>query len=317
MKYIFLISGNTFLVNIALADLLVTGIVMPASAVVILAGLSDSPPVCRVQWFLAILCWLVTVLTLLAISVENYARLCMTPDFYVFLTSTSVTLIVMSIWLLGGIVTVLHSVYDIGPDYCNRKHTTLKTNHAAMMTVVVAFFAVVTSGFYFTATYQVNSARMNPSFKPPLAFTWDYSLMKTNISSFLLFFIFWLPFGIVLAIDSSSQVSSKLFYFLAWLALSKSCINNFLYCISNRHFRTAYMNLFHYCCCKTTVAFSRRPRGDVSRPTGDVRVHIIPCYNMSSYTSPQRANRESKSSCKRGSSSSRSQRANGREVYQL
>ncbi|KAG8297587.1 hypothetical protein J6590_031629 [Homalodisca vitripennis] len=290
---------------------------MPASAVVILAGLPDSPPVCHVQWFLAILCWLVTVLTLLATSVENYARLCMTPDCYALLTPTSVTLIVLSIWVLSGAVTVVQSIYDLGPDYCNRHHNGMKTNHTAFATTVIALLALVTSGFYISAAYQVKSARLNPSFKPPLAFTWDYSLMKTNISSFLLFFMFWLPFGIVLAIDSSHPVSTKLFYFLAWFALSKSCINNFLYCISNRHFRSAYLNLFHYCCCKTTVAFSRRPRGEMPRPSGDVRVHIIPGYNMYSYTSPQRASRENKSSCKRSSCSTRSQRSNGREVYQL
>ncbi|XP_054277057.1 alpha-1A adrenergic receptor-like [Macrosteles quadrilineatus] len=313
-------TGNTFLVNIALADLLVTGIVMPASAVVILAGLPDSPPVCHVQWFLAILCWIVTVLTLLAVSVENYARLCSRPERYALLTPSSVTLVVLCIWILGTGATVAQSVYDLGPDYCGRKKEDeeegMQRNHAAVATTVVAIIALFTSAFYLAATYQVRSAHLNPSFKPPLAFTWDYSLMKTNISSFILFFAFWLPFGIVLAIDSSHQVSSKLFYILAWFALSKSCVNNILYAACNRHFRSAYLNLFHYCCCKTTVAFSRRPRGEV-RPSGDVRVHIIPGYNMYSYTSPQRASRESKSSGKRGSNSSRSQRANGREVYQL
>lgn len=245
------------------------------------------------------------------------SRLCSKPECYALLTPSSVTLLVLFIWGISAVATVVQSVYELGPDYCNRNSNGMKTNNAAVATVVVAILAVFTFGFYFAAMYQVKSARQNPSFKPPLAFTWDYSLMKTNISSFLLFFVFWLPFGIVLAIDSTHKVSSRLFYLLAWFALTKSCINNFLYCISNRHFRSAYMNLFHYCCCKTTVAFSRRPRGEVARPSGDVRVHIIPGYNMYSYTSPQRASRESKTSTKRSSSSSRSQRSNGREVYQL
>ncbi|KAK9878003.1 hypothetical protein WA026_020215 [Henosepilachna vigintioctopunctata] len=67
--------GNTFLVNIALADFLVSGLVVPASAVVILAGLQDNLNVCRFQWFLAALCFLVSVLSIAAVAVENYVRL--------------------------------------------------------------------------------------------------------------------------------------------------------------------------------------------------------------------------------------------------
>lgn len=133
--------------------------------------------------------------------------------------------------------------------------------------------------------------------------------------------IFWTPFGMVLEVKSINTVSPRVLYHLAWFALSKSCLNNFLYCLTNRHFRNAYINLFHYCCCKTTVAVSRRPRAvDTSRPTGDVRVHIIPGYNMYSYTSPQRAGQAvAKPTAKRtpGMGAARPQRANAREVYEL
>nr|CAH7727471.1 unnamed protein product [Callosobruchus chinensis] len=110
--------------------------------------------------------------------------------------------------------------------------------------------------------------------------------MQSNIYSFAMFVVFWLPFGVVLAVGAVRRIPDSLFYNLAWLAISKSCINCILYAISNRHFRGAYVNLFHYCCCKTNMSFSRRQRPEGVRPSGDVRVHIIPGYNM--YTSPQR-----------------------------
>lgn len=96
-------------------------------------------------------------------------------------------------------------------------------------------------------------------------------------------------------------VSPKVIVYLAWFALSKSCFNNLLYCVADRHFRTAYVKLFHYCCCKTTVSFSRRTRGDGGRSSGDVRlrVHII-----HSYASP--------ASCRPAVA-----RPNGRDVYEL
>lgn len=129
-----------------------------------------------------------------------------------------------------------------------------------------------------------------------------------------------MPFGLVLVVKSIEKVEPKVLYPLAWVALSRTCLNNLLYCMTNRHFRGAYVNLFHYCCCKTTVSLSRRPRPEATRPTGDVRVHIIPGYNMYSYTSPQRAREATaKPSNKRSAGTARPamSRPSGREVYEL
>ncbi|KAK1118968.1 hypothetical protein K0M31_013738 [Melipona bicolor] len=72
--------GNAFLVNVALADLLVTGLVIPVSVIVILAGHEESLSTCRFECTLETLCFLVTVLTLATIAAENYTRLCLPPE---------------------------------------------------------------------------------------------------------------------------------------------------------------------------------------------------------------------------------------------
>lgn len=79
----FFFPGNAFLVNVALADLVVTGLVIPVSVIVILAGHEESLATCRFEWTLEALCFLVTVLTLAAIAFENYARLCLPAERYV------------------------------------------------------------------------------------------------------------------------------------------------------------------------------------------------------------------------------------------
>lgn len=282
--------GNTFVANVALADLLISGLVIPASAVVILSGLQDSPPVCQFQWFLSILCCLVTVLTMTAVAAENYIRLCLTPECYAKLTVTKITTLLFAIWIVSSILVTLQSVYNMGPDYCAKRISRIVPTQALAAGAIVLAPLLITAGLYMRITYQVHVARLNPSFKPPLAFNWDYSLMLANAYSFVMFVVFWAPFAIVLALATVQRLqSAQVFYNLAWLALSKSCFNNLVYCAGNRHFRNAYVNLFHYCCCKTTVTFSRRARDGATRPSGDVRVHIIPGYNMYSYTSPTRS----------------------------
>ncbi|XP_069697813.1 alpha-1B adrenergic receptor-like [Periplaneta americana] len=323
--------GNAFIVNVALADLLITGLVFPASTVVLLAGLKDAPGVCSFHWFLAILCCLVTTLTLAATAVENYARLCLSADCYAALTSARITAAVLGIWLLSGLAVTLQFVHNVGTSYCRRQRPPdhdVPPYYALAGALCALLPTSLTCACYVCIVLRVRGAKARPSFKPPMSFGWDYALMQTNMYSFVLFVVFWLPFGVALGVRSvyARLVPSHLLYNLEWLALSKSCLNNFLYCITNRHFRNAYVNLFHYCCCKTTVSFSRRTRGcpeasgPGTRPTGDVRVHIIPGYNMYSYTSPQRAREVCKTATlKRSAGSCRpsTSRPNGRDVYEL
>ncbi|XP_015517065.2 melatonin receptor type 1B-A-like [Neodiprion virginianus] len=293
--------GNAFLVNVALADLLVTGLVIPASAIVILAGQQESPSICRFEWSLEAVCFLVTVFTLATIAVENYARLCLSEERYEALTPSCVTSLILTAWLIAGTTVALQSSLDLGPDFCGRRFNGIAFVQAVGASIVVGVPALITILAYLCLVVRVRRAT-RASFKPPVAFAWDYDLTKTNMYSFAMFAVFWLPFGVTLCVSSVRPVSARVFYNLAWFALSKSCFNNLLYCVSDRHFRNAYVKLFHYCCCKTTVSFSRRTRGDgTGRSSGDVRlrVHII-----HSYASP--------ASCRPAVA-----RPNGRDVYEL
>lgn len=137
------------------------------------------------------------------------------------------------------------------------------------------------------------------NFKPTAIYKSDLSLVRSNFYSFLTFVIFWLPFTIVFSISFSTvpqNISDKTFYLTAWLGLLYSCFRNLIYLLTNRHFASAYLNLFNYCCCKTTVSTVRRRQTDPTTRS-DVRVHIIPGYNMYSYTSPQRAGNHAKRDC--------------------
>lgn len=281
--------GNTYIANIALGDLLISGIVILASAVVLLAGLEDCPPICNIQWFLGLLCGLVTTFSLMAIAAENYARLCLSPEFYSKITTTRITLSVFIIWGISIILVTLHFVFKLGPDYCLQKFEHYKSYQLLIAAFIFLTPIMFTTFLYTKIILRIRAIRAKTNFKPQLAFNWDYSLMLTNLYSFIMFVLFWTPFALFLIVPSLEKLGKKPFYWSAWFALSKSCFNNLLYCFSNKHFCDAYIKLFHYCCCKTTVTFSRRPRSEGGRPSGDVRVHIIPGYNVYPYTSPQRS----------------------------
>ncbi|XP_070170020.1 melatonin receptor type 1B isoform X4 [Polyergus mexicanus] len=242
--------GNAFLVNVALADLVVTGLVIPVSVIVILAGHEESLATCRFEWTLEALCFLVTVLTLAAIAFENYARLCLPAERYANVTACHITIVIVILWLLAVIAVVLQSTFDVGPDFCRRRLDGIAMEQAVGASLLVGVPALITIFFYVKLVMRVR--RVTRTYKPPAAFSWDYELTKTNMCSCVIFAVFWLPFGLAVCVNSFRPISIPVLYNLAWFALSKSCFNNLLYCVADRHFRSAYVKLFHYCCCKTT-----------------------------------------------------------------
>lgn len=192
-------------------------------------------------------------------------------------------------WCVGSISSGMQYVLNISFDYCTRKSSGLLPYQALVVVTIILLPLVLTFYIHMRTIIDIKRFMRSPNFKPSLQYTWDISLARTNFYSFLIFILFWLPFGIVLSYHTTAAVANRIFYTTAWVGLSKSSFHNVIYCITNRHFRNAYVNLFNYFCCKTTVSASRRQRHDVCRPSSDVRVHIIPGYNMYSYTSPQRA----------------------------
>lgn len=189
-------------------------------------------------------------------------------------------------------------------DYCHRKNNQLLPQGVAVGVTATLIPLFVTFVIYLRIHMTVQRYMRLTNFKPNYWFASDLSLAKSNFYNFVIFILFWAPFAVVCCMATTKEITNRAFYNSAWIGMSKSCFYNIIYCLTHRHFRNAYVNLFNYCCCKTSfVATSRRHRnecgnaggggggavaGASTRPTSDVRVHIIPGYNMYSYTSPQR-----------------------------
>lgn len=219
-------------------------------------------------------------------TIENYLRLCTPQDIPSFFNRRKTTVLLLLVWFICCLAAGLQFAFDINNfDYCTRAiNNNVQPYQTTIVAILILLPLVLTFFGHIRIIMDVKRFMRTPNFKPSLNYTWDLALARTNFYSFLIFVAFWLPFGIVLAYHTTAHVANRVFYTTAWIGLSKSCFHNVIYCMTNRHFRNAYVNLFHYCCCKTTVSVSRRQRNDVCRPSSDVRVHIIPGYNMYSYT---------------------------------
>ncbi|KAL2720099.1 histamine H2 receptor-like [Vespula squamosa] len=270
--------GNGFLVSIGLADLLVTGLLTPMFVGVVLTEYELTLKTCRFQWSFEVLCFLVTVHTFMLVAIENYARLCLPREKYKLLTASRVTVITVGVWLIAGIIPLFRSSVAFGTSFCQQNFDVVMAEQVLGAIIFVVVPAVTTIILYGILFFYIRRATRG-SYKPPIAFARDYELIKVNMSSFVMFLIFWLPFGIALWINTIRPINPHVIYALAWLAFSKSCFNNLLYFMADRHFRNAYVKLFRYCCCKTTVKVKKQ-RINTDKNSNDVRlkVHIIHSY---------------------------------------
>ncbi|CRK97803.1 CLUMA_CG011182, isoform A [Clunio marinus] len=252
--------------------------------------------VCKFQWFLAACTFLISVLTLAVTSIENYMRLCTSQEGPQWFGRSNVTAIIILIWFIGCVASIIHCTYNVSFDYCNRKRSKpLLPFETGLMVILIVLPILITLLVHIRVIIDAKKFMSQPTFKATAMYKADVSLVRSNFYCFIFFILCWLPYSIVFGISNSNSthhISDKTFYCTAWLGLSKSCVSNIIYCFTNRHFRTAYVKLFNYCCCKTTVTTARRRQQDTTGRS-DVRVHIIPGYNMYSYTSPQRSGNHS------------------------
>lgn len=83
--------GNAFIVSVALADLLVSSILIPTSVIVLLAGFDESSmAICRAQWFFAACAFLVTILSLAVSNPIQFQSFILSVCLCLFVTLRSI-----------------------------------------------------------------------------------------------------------------------------------------------------------------------------------------------------------------------------------
>ncbi|XP_072930831.1 melatonin receptor type 1A-like [Epargyreus clarus] len=270
--------GNVFLACAGLADLIVTTVVMPTSAVVLLSGEWDVAPVCYFLHFLTESSTYSYSFLFLFVAAENYYRVCRTPEEYKKFVSMKVGVVVSLIFTLSFVTAGVGVYYELDYDYCSRLHYG-NFYFRAITTVlfhgVPCLFTFI--GLLIAFVRVQRRARKQVQYKRSQLFDRDFTSTTLNLGAYGLFALAWTPYLIV--VHEFPGTSDAKFYHSAYIGLSRSIISSFLYAFMNRNFRRAYAHLFNYCCCKSTLSgsfASRHRRALEYRPaTGDVRVHIM------------------------------------------
>ncbi|XP_013791116.1 mu-type opioid receptor-like [Limulus polyphemus] len=278
------VRGSIYLVNLALANLLTTALVVPASCIAILASIPNDRGICNFKWLTTVICFLVSVFSFMFMSVENFLGLGDRVNYEQCCTKNRIVLVVTTIWVISIGFAVSQQATGFGPSFCNPSAPVWVPYHVMAGVMFVIIPTLVTMGYFFMSVFKLKSFKTQMEIlEDPRAYVLtDEYLLKSNIVVFVLMLVMWIPGITVATISTFRPVSQQLLDNSWWAALSNSCIYSYLYAATNRNFREVFNKLFYYCCCKSHVTFSRRQQ--VSRQgegTGiGLRLHIIPGLNI-------------------------------------
>ncbi|XP_076323379.1 uncharacterized protein LOC143232160 [Tachypleus tridentatus] len=264
--------GNILLVNQALANLLISALLFPVMCVAILAGLQREDFVCQWEWHTAIVCFLVTVMNYLCISVENYLRTCRKENhFYDSCCRVQLLLsLILGTWAAAISCVTTLIILQRGPNLCQKTFE----NSAMFFVFFVPVF--LTCAVFAKSVYEQRSITHSLSQQNSLGSrdeTLQRHLLNSNALAFTLFLCFWLPFLISLTLHSTTAVPSlTTIHQLFTLAQIYSCVCGMMYAFTHDSFRQGYMYLIRYLCCKTRGELSKIITSENKR--GAVRVHI-------------------------------------------
>lgn len=117
----FQVRGNCYLVSLAFGHLLVTILVLPASAIAIMADVKEDSAMCHFQWLITVACFVVSVLSYLFMSIDNYFSMKSIDRYQMCCTRCRIVLFILFIWTAAFIFPFMQHYYNYGPEFCKDK----------------------------------------------------------------------------------------------------------------------------------------------------------------------------------------------------
>ncbi|XP_039258950.2 melatonin receptor type 1C-like isoform X2 [Styela clava] len=238
-------SGNIFIINLAVADLLVCSITLPSVAVnIIIKSNALSPFLCDIVGYIVTATCACSVCNLCLIAVNRFdakALVCGWSD--TASLSYSIFLIFVGVLLPLGIIAF--SYYKI--------------------------FSTVRASGRWTRNLASNGNSLNSGDRKRRSMQRERSLIYTLVSTVIVFCVCWSPYAIHVLIDPE-HISPHAKKVLVWLALSNSSANFIIYGTLNPAFKKRYRKLFQFIfrCIKRGTSSRRQSASGCSSPgTGD------------------------------------------------
>nr|CAB3254792.1 5-hydroxytryptamine receptor-like [Phallusia mammillata] len=292
-------SGNLFIINLAVADLIVTGFYLPTVIANVIAGGNALPnAACQVAAYLITVSCVCSVSNLTCIAINRYLVIVHPCWYEAHYTKRKTFLAVLLVWIWSNFLTspTLFGWSGLGYDPkmvgCAWDDQAAISYNATFMTLAV-FAPLITICICYGRLYRcvrnrgrwIRSFAVSPSnvlrqAKERRSLQKEINLLKTLATALAFFILCWMPYAFSVTFDPKG-IPHKSKQIVAWFGLSNSAVNFIVYGVMNTTYRKGYKNLLRLLCCCKKPTLSRLP---------SVFRHYNESRNNNEHASPHRAN---------------------------
>ena len=288
------VLGNVFIVNLAIADLLVTAVTMTFIVVGLFndAEFFDTfPEMCVFMGVLVVISCACSIWSIAAISVERYIHICHVARYPRLFNRRTVPLLVISLWLIALVVTLpyfdFHNSlgtdgYRDGARQCtwNYKGSYFRSYFLIGLGIVVPMIIIpccYVSIFFFVkkSTTRLSMHRRNtPGINRKNT---DLTIVKTVGAIWVTFVLMWTPYTANILFNFYDTWPDWFVTTGTALGVSNSSINVIIYGIMNKNFRRSYSVVYHKLSCVKAAGKRLRKFAEVPQKNAD---NNHECTNM-------------------------------------
>ncbi|XP_067664509.1 melatonin receptor type 1B-like [Haliotis asinina] len=251
-----------YIVNLAVADLIILGYVVSYLLVDLLTGRYSvaGPGHCIFNGFLIVCAYVASLLTLTVISVNRYLNVCHSDTYHRVFTKYTTVTICACIWVVAALMTLPPLVgwgrfrYDRKLHYCGYDRTAnfgytlfLLIGSIAVPAIIIFICNFFIYRYVRSAKNRIRQAGLSSNRAPKHS---EIALIKTLFAVFLCFAVLMSPYMITTIADRDDTWPATVHIACSYTSFTNSCVNWFLYGIMNRSFREGY---------KKTLLFWRQP----------------------------------------------------------
>lgn len=277
--------GNAFIVNLAVADLIVTAYVIPGVLANVIADKNlFSNGMCNFTALVVSLSCLASMYSLMFVAINRYIAVAHSNRYTDIFTKRKVGLFISLIWIWSFVLSIppafgwgdykYHGKVHVCMYDCNTRFFSYTTSFIALSIFVpfvitclcyVGVFLVFnknrtrvrsmsntntttsTAGCSVQGEHELKRRKSKASVKRQDN---ERRLVITLFSAVCLFTVCWVPYAMIILINHDAPAFFK--RSAAWLAFTNSAMNSILYGVLNRNFRKGYRKLwarvFSVCC---------------------------------------------------------------------
>ena len=251
------VRGNLFIVNLAVADLIITGYIMPMGLVT--SHRNQYPfnaKFCHFNAFISITACLLSMHSAMLVAVERYVHICKTHHYKKFFTNTRCVILVACSWIY-----CMFWACQGWTGWTTFKYTAslrqclplFPLSYSLCVTLFCIVIPVITMAFCYRKIYcMVQSSRDHvlisqedggggeggPRRKEQFKrIQWLPVLLSSLVISCI---TFWTPFCVTIILESVITVLDVMYPISFWLLLTNSFANSILYGVMNTNFYREY-----------------------------------------------------------------------------